>query len=335
MSFSTMVRLAVVILLVPSFISTPTYAQRDNDPMLPGSSYEVTGQIRSTNNRTIENVIVRLETASGALVDQGGTDSNGRFRFTRLRPGQYRVSAKAQGLIAVPQSVDISRASPRMYLMLQLIPETATFRSPERIRSTTIDARVPAQAAAAFEKGHTALAENKANEAITQLQKAISIHPDFFQAHFLLGKTYMDQNQWDKAEDSLRRALKIDPKAIVAMVSLGEVYRREKKYDEGQKLLEEALKIDNSSWEGAYTLGRIHWELKDIKKAGLYVARTLELQPNLAEAHLLAGNIFIRSGMPQNALIEYEEYLRLSPQGEFAGQARTLVDKLKKSLSAR
>jgi len=116
------------------------------------------------------------------------------------------------------------------------------------------------------------------------------------------------------------------------MVSLGEVYRRQKKYQEAQKLLEEALRIDKSSWEGHYTIGRVHWELKDIKKAGLYITRTLELQPNLAEAHLLAGNIFIRSGLPENALIEYEEYLRLSPQGEFAGQAQVLVDKLKKSL---
>src|SRR5687768_14295720 len=131
MSFSTIVGFAVAILMVPSF-STRAYAQRDNDPMLPGSSFEVTGQIRSVNNRTIENVVVRLETASGALVDQGGTDTNGRFRFARLRPGQYRVSAKAQGLIATPQSVDISRASPRVYLMLQLVPETATFRSPEK-----------------------------------------------------------------------------------------------------------------------------------------------------------------------------------------------------------
>jgi Tfp pilus assembly protein PilF len=331
MSRSTILCLFVAFLLIPPF-TTHAYAQRDNDPMMPGSFFEVTGQIRSADNKTIENVMVRLETSSGALVDQGGTDSSGRFRFTRLRPGQYRVSAKAVGLIAATQTVDVNRASPRIYVMLQLIPETATFRSRETGRPGTIDARVPVQAATALQKGQVALAEKKPNEAIAHLQKAISIHADFFQAQLLLGRIYMDENQWSKAEDALRRALKIDPKAIVAMVSLGEVYRRQKKYQEAQKLLEEALRIDKSSWEGHYTIGRVHWELKDIKKAGLYITRTLELQPNLAEAHLLAGNIFIRSGLPENALIEYEEYLRLSPQGEFAGQAQVLVDKLKKSL---
>ncbi len=334
MSLSSIVRLFVAILLIPPF-TTHAYAQRDNDPMIPGSLFEVTGQIRSADNKTVENVMVRLETSSGALVDQGGADSSGRFRFTRLRPGQYRVSAKALGLIAAPQTVDINRASPRIYIMLQLNPETATFRSRETGRPGTIDARVPVEAAAALQKGNAALAEKKPNDAIAHLQRAISIHADFFQAQFLLGKIYMDENQWGKAEGALRRALEIDPKAVVAMVSLGEVYRRQKKYEEAQKLLDEALRIDNSSWEGHYTLGRVHWELKDITKAGLHIARTIELQPNLAEAHLLAGNIFIRSGLPENALIEYEEYLRLAPKGEFAAQAQALVDKVKKSLPAK
>jgi Tfp pilus assembly protein PilF len=334
MSRSTIVSLFVAVLVILSF-AAHAYPQRDNDPMLPGSSFEVSGQVRAPDNRTVENVMVRLETASGALVDQGSTDSTGRFRFSRLRSGQYRVSAKAPGLSATSQTADVSRASPRIYLMFQLVAETATFRPRETGRSGTIDARVPLQAAAAMEKGRAALAEKKPDEAIAQLQKAISIHADFFQAQFLLGTIYMDEHQWAQAEDTLRRALKIEPKAVAAMVSLGEVYRRQKNYEQAQRLLEEAVKIENGSWEGHYTLGRVHWELKNVTKAGMHIARTLELQPTMAEAHLLAGNIFMRSGLPQNALVEYEEYLRLSPKGEFERQVRELVDKLKKSLPSK
>lgn len=142
----------------------------------------------------------------------------------------------------------------------------------------------------------------------------------------------MDGSQWEKAEANFRQAVKVNPKSVASMVSLGEVYRRQKKYSEGEKVLEDALKVDNNSWESNFTLGRIYWELKDLVKAGKYVARTLELEPNVAEAHLLAGNIFIRAGLPANALVEYEEYLRLAPNGEFFAQTQTLVEKLKKSL---
>lgn len=321
---------------VASLFSIESLAQRDNDPMAPGSVYEVSGQVRSSNNhRTVENVIVRIETYSGALVDQGVADSLGRFRFTRLRPGQYRVFATAAGLISLPQSVDLSRASPRIHVLLQLSQDSPIFRAGGAGRSGVVDARVPVEAQAALEKGRTTLADKKLGEAINHIQRAIRIYPDYYDAHFLLGKLYTDGNQLEMAERALGQAVKINPKAIIAMASLGEVYRRQKKYVEGQKVLEEALKLDNNSWESNFTLGRIHWESKDIVKAGQYVARSIELQPNVAEAHLLAGNIFIRAGLPVNALVEYEEYLRLAPNGEFYAQTQVLVDKLKKSLPSK
>ncbi len=317
-------------LILSTFLATTTLAQRDNDPMAPGSFFEVSGQVRSADNKTVENVMVRIETHSGALVDQGTTDSMGRFRFTRLRSGQYRVSTNAGTLVSPPQLVDLSRSSPRVHLLFQLVPESPTFASASKVG--VIDARVPLDARTAFDKGQAALVEKKSDVAISHFRKAIDIYPQFYEAHLSLGQLFMESNQWEKAETSLRQAVTVNPKAVRAMVSLGEVYRRQKKYDHGTKVLAEALKIDNNSWESNFTLGRIYWELKDIINAGKYVARTIELQPDLAEAHLLAGNIFMRAGLPANALIEYQEYLRLAPSGEFAEQTQTLVAKLKKSL---
>jgi len=324
----TFLRIFFVIILA-SFFPAITLAQRDNDIMAPGSVYEISGEIRTADNKAVENVMIRIESSTGALVEQGAADNMGRFRFIRLRPGQYKVFATANGLNAAPQSVDLSRASPRVHVFLQLEPVSPTFRSTGNNR--VIDARIPLDAQAALAKGRTAAAEKKTAEAITHLQKAIQIYPNYYEAHRMLGQLYMDNSQWDKAEASLRQAVKIDAKAVPALSSLGEVYRREKKYEEAQKILDEALKLDNNSWESNFTLGRIYWELKDIPRAGRYVARSIELQPNVAEGHLLAGNIFIRAGLPENALIEYEEYLRLAPGGEFAAQTQELVDKLKKN----
>jgi tetratricopeptide (TPR) repeat protein len=298
--------------------------------MAPGSLFEVSGQVRSVDNKTVENVMVRLETHSGALVDQGTTDSMGRFRFTRLRQGQYRVTAKTANTVSQVQLVDLSRSSPRVHVLIQLVPEAPEFASRER--RGVIDARVPVDARSAWEKGQQALAEKRTDAAIAHFKKAIEIYPGFYDAYMSLGRVYIDASQWNNAEPTLRQALKINPTSVATMVSLGEVYRRQKKYTEAEKVLEEALKVDDGSWESNFTLGRIHWELKDIVKAGKYVARTIELQPNVAEAHLLAGNIFIRAGLPANALIEYEEYLRLAPTGEFSSQTQTLVEKIKKSL---
>lgn len=319
----------ILLVVVTSCLASRTVAQRDNDPMAPGSFYEISGQIRSADNKSLENVMVRVESSTGVLIDQGTTDNLGRFRFVRLRPGQYKVFARAAGLTAAPQAVDLSRVSPRVHVLIQLVPDTSM--NVRTKRAGVVDARVPPDALAALDKARTAVDEKKTDEAITQLQKATRIYPDYYEAHRMLGQLYMDASEWEKAEASLRQAVRVEPKAVSALTSLGEVYRREKKYDEARSVLAEALKLDNNSWESNFTLGRIYWELKDIATAARYVARSIELQPNVAEGHLLAGNIFIRAGLPDNALIEYEEYLRLAPRGEFSAQTQTLVDKLKKN----
>lgn len=319
------------LIILASLFAVRTFAQRDNDTMSPGSVYEISGEIRSADNKPIENVMIRIESATGALIEQGTADNMGRFRFVRLRPGQYKVFATATGLTALPQAVDLSRASPRVQVFFQLVPASPLFRTTGH-GNRIIDARVPLDAQAALEKGRAAAAEKKTDEAIIHLQKATRIYPDYYEAHLTLGRLYMDTSQWEKAETSLRQAVRIDPRALTALTSLGETYRREKKYEEAQKILDGALKLDNNSWESNFTLGRIYWELKDIPKAGKYVARSIELQPDVAEGHLLAGNIFIRAGLPENALIEYEEYLRLAPNGEFAAQTHELVGKLRKNV---
>jgi len=316
--------------VLSTFLPASTLAQRDFDPLAPGSLYEVSGQVRSADNKTVENAMVKLETHSGALVDQITTDSMGRFRFTRLRSGTYQLSVTAGHAVPQSQVVDINRSNPRPHLLFQLVAESSNLAPPTRVG--VIDVRVPVEAKTAFEKGQAEVADKKTDAAIAHFKKAIGIYPDYYDAHMSLGQLYMDNSQWDKAEASFRQAMTINPKAVRPMVSLGEVYRREKKYEQSEKVLADALKIDNNSWESNFTLGRIYWERKDIVTAGKYVARTIELNPDVAEAHLLAGNIFVRAGLPANALVEYQEYLRLAPNGEFAPQTQSLVEKLKKSL---
>jgi lipoprotein NlpI len=70
-------------------------------------------------------------------------------------------------------------------------------------------------------------------------------------------------------------------------------------------------------------------------KAGPHVGRALQLKPDLAEGHLLAGNILLKARQPENALTEFNEYLRLAPKGEFAVETRGLAEKIKRVLDAK
>lgn len=330
--FSPALRIAAALsLLIAGSVSV--LSQNDTESPLSGSSFEISGQILSPDgHKPIQFVSVRLERAGGSLVDQRLTDSMGRFRFSRLNLGQYVVSAKSTGFSISPQPVDLSRFIPRAFLLLELVPETSLFASKNAGRSTVINANIPEKVRKEMDKAQAALALKKTDEGILHLEKAVSLFPEFLDAQMLLGSTYMDLGNLVKAEAGFRMALKTDPKSVDARVSLGEVYRREKNYQEAEQFLLEALKQNDEAWVAHYTLARVYWETNQIVKAGRQIGRTIQLNPDFAEAHLLGGNVFMKIGMPENALVEYEEYLRLAPNGQLVASTKDLVQKIRRSL---
>ena len=305
-------------------------AQRDRDTYSNASAnaVEVVGQVRLVETKLpASRVSVRLERFGGGVIDQMETDSGGRFRFANLARGYYKVVVNSPGFRAVQQDADLQVVY-RAYLVFELTSEKAG----NMTLIDVVDARAPAEAREALARGRESLGKKNYAEAIGYLQKAIASYPAFYEAHLLLGTAFVDEREWRKAETAFQSALELKATSPAAMLSLGEVYWRQKRYDEAEKTLLDGLKLDDKSWNGYFTLARLYWDLENIAKAGPAIGRTLQLKPDFAPAHLLAGNILLKVNQRERALAEYQEYLRLQPKGEFAVQARDLVEKLSKAI---
>jgi tetratricopeptide (TPR) repeat protein len=321
--------LTIVLLL----LAHPVFAQRDRDSYVSGISIEISGQVKlPEGGPQTRNITVRLERFSGGILDQMATDANGKFRFSNLQRGYYTINVIASGYKQTQQQADLQVVT-RTYLVIELVPEKSNADSSPP--ASVIDARVPREAQEEFAKGVAALQDKKVKDALPHLSKAINLYPNFFEAQFTLGTAYMDTLEWKDAETSLRRALEIKPESTPVLISLGEVYRREKQYTDAEKVLEDGLKLDETSWRAHFTLAHVYWEKNEIIKAAPHVGRTLQLKPDYPDAHLLAGNLFVRLNLPERALTEYEEYLRLAPKGEMAEQTRQITQKIKKALAAK
>ena len=319
----------LVVCLGLALAAGSTYAQRDRDTYNPGNqSFEVSGQVNVANtNGPARDVPVRLERFSGGLVDQINTDARGRFRFANLQRGYYRIIINAPGFGSAQQEADLTLLF-RAYLLFVLTRSDET-NGTGVSTIDVIDARIPPHARAEFARGREALSRRNQQEAIAHFQKALYHYPDFFEAHLLLGTAFVDLREWQRGETEFLSALAIKSDNATALLALGEVYWREKRYDEAEKILLEGLKLDEKNWHGHFTLGRLYWDKGQVMKAGPSIGRTLQLKPDFAEAHLLAGNILLRLNQQQRAQTEYEEYLRLAPKGEYATEARDLIQKLK------
>ncbi len=329
--------------MIVAIVACNVFAQRNAS--LPA---QVNGQVRyAKGGNPADQVLVRLESFGGGIVTETTTDRTGKFRFSGLIPDQYNVTVRAPGYKEAQQHVDL-RTNNTEYVLFQLEPdESPRADVSARAGSKVMSANVPPGAQSEFEKCEAALASGSGNnigDAIPHCERAASIYPKFLEAQLRLGTAYMDLGQWDKAEAALRRALEIDPKTFIARFALGEIYLRRRKYAEAEKVLQDGLAIENRSAQAHFTLARVYWDrvagVKEepkwrpsLEKSYQEVNLALELDPNLAGAHLLKGNLYFKVRRAEDALREFEEYLRLDPNGQYAEQTRALVEKIKKALA--
>jgi tetratricopeptide (TPR) repeat protein len=311
-------------------------SERDRDTYNPSTTnVDITGHVRFAGSMSpAEGVRVTLEKVGGGTLDQMATDHRGQFHFTSLQRGQYIVNITAPCYEAVRRQVELVLIF-RAYLDEELKPDTTSPACAAAAPAGAVDARVPEEARKEFERGSAALSKGKDEEGVSHLRKAVEIYPDFMQARLLLASAHMRARRFEDAEAALARAVETDPHSVAALVSLGEARRRLKKYAAAEESLTAALKLDDNSWQGHLALGRVYLDTDQIKKAAPHIGRTLQLKPDLPEAHLLGGNILLKVGEPARALTEYEEYLRLAPEGEYAAPTRELVGKLRKSLAEK
>ena len=303
---------------------------------------EIHGQVRLVEGGApAANVLVRLESYDGGgSISEAFTDRLGKFRFTSLPPAMYSIRVHQPGYRDAQQNVDMTTQSSGLVL-LQIARDTMTSTS----TVGSIDAKVSPAAQKEFDKGVAALSEGgkeKTAFAARCFEKAISIEPKFVEARLKLGTAYMDLGDWDKAEQALLETLKTQPRAFNASFALGEVYLRQNKLAEAEKVLVQGLAIEERSYLGHFNLARVYWEraraIKDLtaarpalEKAYEEVKYALNLNPDLAAAHLLKGNLLLRVMRVADAANEFDEYLRLEPNGAFANETRTLVEKIRKA----
>src|SRR6185369_16145423 len=107
-----------------------------------------------------------------------------------------------------------------IYLVVELVSDSAKNASGLPLLTDVVDARIPAAAREDFNNGRAALAKKNYKEGIALLEKATLGYSNFFEAQLLPAIAHMDMKEWEKAEEALRRAIEIKPQYAPAMIYL-------------------------------------------------------------------------------------------------------------------
>jgi tetratricopeptide (TPR) repeat protein len=231
-------------------------------------------------------------------------------------------------------------ANPMAHVTLELIPldnepePVVKVPPPGSVESISVrDLAIPEPARQEFTKGQDALRAENTDEAVKHFQKAIKLYDAYPQAYRLLADAYVEKQQWPKAETALKKSIELQPDLAPAYFDLGALRNQTKNYSGAEEALKRGLELTPDATIGKYELAKTYWGLGRWQDASPFAADTVKALPDLAAAHVLLGNIRLKLRDAPGALHEYQEYLRIEPQGSMAPQVRDMVDKLQKALA--
>jgi cytochrome c-type biogenesis protein CcmH/NrfG len=307
-------------------------AQSAGIPFRPTTIHGIVRDAVSHN--PIEHAIVMLEREDSGYVGQTETDGMGKFTFQG--PGQmvFVVKAKIPGHQEQIQRVDMTiRTSEYLTFDLQPTGSNSPGSAPAAGSLSAREAAIPENARKEYATARDLFSTNKPGEdGVRHLKKAIQIYPKYSDAYVLLGMAYIEENKPDDAKTALGKAIEIDPKLAEAYLTLGMLQNHQQAYADAEKNLTQGLELNPDAPQGQYELAKTYWAMGRWQDADPHVQKALSLKPDMAPAHVLMGNVALRKRDAQTALKEFQEYLRLDPNGPMADGTRQMVVKIENAL---
>ena len=152
-------------------------------------------------------------------------------------------------------------------------------RQQRKSRTSPAPTSAREEAVSFYNEGITHQKQDNLNLAESAFRRAISINPDFSEAHNNLGNLLTIQNKWKEAEKSYRRGLQKSPNNTMLLSNIGNTLHHQGKAREAIEVLEEAIRLD----------------------------------PQYAYAHNNIGNVYASLGKHDEAIEVYQLALSLHP----------------------
>ena len=296
-------------------------------------------QVRYTDGRPAPRGIhVRLESAEGGAEADLETIQGGKCQFHQATSGVFIVRISEGRYKEVSERVELI-SSPRAYVTLNLVPlnkepvpEVSVPPTDAADSVSVKDLAIPEPARLEFNKGEDALRAKNADESVKHFQKAIKLYDDYPQAYRMLGDAFVEKQQWPEAESALKKSIELQPDLAPSYFDLGALRNQTKNYPGAEEALKKGLELTPDATVGKYELAKTYWAMGRWQDAAPFAVDTVKAVPDLAAAHVLLANIRLKQRDAPGALHEYQEYLRIEPQGAMAPQVRDMVEKLQKAL---
>lgn len=300
----------------------------------------INGVVFDENRRAVGKIEVELLDEFERLIRTTKTTTSGLYFFQGLRAGTYYLQVRVDGTnfkaakerIQLGEGNRTSRTTGGISggetAQINFTLEIARANNQTPLTNEVVFAQnVPREAEKLYESALKKLENKKRDEAVKDLENALTIFPEYFLALEKIGYEYLAAGKIAESETAFTRALQVNPKSFSAKSGLGIAAYKLGKKQEAARTLEEAVAENQSSANSFLFLGKIYRELKEFEKAQSNLVKAKELAKNkLADVHWeLALLYFYNLNRPADAADELELYLKANPKTENRAQVEKLI----------
>ncbi|MBZ5613160.1 MAG: rhomboid family intramembrane serine protease [Acidobacteriia bacterium] len=100
------------------------------------------------------------------------------------------------------------------------------------------------------QNGVVLLGQGKTDEGIAELERSVSLRPNFAAAHAALARAYVEKHNFENAAAEMQRVIVLNPQSENAYYRLGMIYLEQKLPSKAQDIFAQQLRINPSSADG-------------------------------------------------------------------------------------
>ncbi len=156
------------------------------------------------------------------------------------------------------------------------------------------------------------------DQALGQFNKIIRALPNFDKPYYGRGLIYEKQKKYDQAITDFNKVTEFNPNDPKPYYYLGKISILDKKFTEAKKYLDKCTSINPDYAPAYFEYGNLLVAQKNIRKSISDYRRATELDPTNKRYRQTLGEIYYRSQIYYNALVEFQTILRDDPNDAVA-----------------
>lgn len=273
---------------------------------------------------------VRVQLVNNAGVPVSETFAHDGMAQFPVQPGNYRLvvtSPEIQDATTDTFSVFGGEGAPMQFVRVKMRPQEGQTSAQGTISAYELN--VPDKARAEVRKANEEMAHQQWKKAIAHLEKALDIYPQYASAYNDLGVASVKSGDTARARQSFEKAVELNEHTGMAYLNLARFSLMDKNYPETVRLANRSLALNPSQPEALLLLADSELALGQYASALVHARKIHDLaHERYAVAHVIAATALEKEQKPNEAIAEYETFLKEDPTSPRAPAVRQALGRL-------